>query len=234
MKPKRIILVRHGESEGNVDGSIYESVPDYKLKLTQLGEEQALNAGYQLKQLIGEESCMFFISPFHRTRRTAELLMESLVNNPIQSVEDPRIREQEWGHYRDVQQSSAIEKARDEYGTFFYRIPEGESGADVFDRVSDFIGMLYRTFEKADFPENCIIVTHAMTMRIFLMRWLRWTVEEFENVRKPGNCEMYILEKDVDRSYALASSLELRASSLIPPCNKSGHPASYYVKSAMR
>ncbi len=29
MKPKRIILIRHGESEGNTDRNIYSQKPDY-------------------------------------------------------------------------------------------------------------------------------------------------------------------------------------------------------------
>lgn len=216
MKPNRIILVRHGESEGNVDRSVYERIPDYKLRLTQIGEEQAKAAGKLLKDIIAEESCMFFISPFHRTRRTAELLVDELDNNSIQRVEDPRIREQEWGHYREVQESLAIDLARDEYGTFFYRIPEGESGADVFDRVSDFIGTLNRQFEKQDFPENCIIVTHAMTLRIFLMRWFKWTVEEFENIRKPENCELFIMQLNDGKGYTLLTTLNLRKPDLGP------------------
>ena len=33
-RPRRIILVRHGESQGNVDDAIYETVPDHALTLT--------------------------------------------------------------------------------------------------------------------------------------------------------------------------------------------------------
>jgi broad specificity phosphatase PhoE len=44
VKPKRIVLVRHGESEGNVDKEKYFSIPDYKLNLTDQGRQQAVNA----------------------------------------------------------------------------------------------------------------------------------------------------------------------------------------------
>ena len=49
MKPKRIILIRHGESEGNVDRLNYETIPDYALNLTNTGQEQARIAGKQIK-----------------------------------------------------------------------------------------------------------------------------------------------------------------------------------------
>ena len=37
-RPKRIVLVRHGESQGNVDDTIYETVPDHALSLTPQGD----------------------------------------------------------------------------------------------------------------------------------------------------------------------------------------------------
>lgn len=104
--------------------------------------------------------------------------------------EEPRIREQEWGHFRDLADYDRTVVNRDAYGTFYYRIPEGESGADVYDRVSDFFGTLHRDFGKPDFPENALIVTHGMTLRLFLMRWFHWTVEDFEQLANPGNCQL--------------------------------------------
>ncbi len=40
-KPKRIILVRHGESAGNVDEKSYSATPDNQIPLTEKGREQA-------------------------------------------------------------------------------------------------------------------------------------------------------------------------------------------------
>ena len=35
MKSNRIILIRHGESEGNIDKDKYQTIPDYALNLIQ-------------------------------------------------------------------------------------------------------------------------------------------------------------------------------------------------------
>ncbi|KAI3470580.1 hypothetical protein Pfo_027243, partial [Paulownia fortunei] len=43
--PKRIILVRHGESEGNEDETVLEYVPNYKIKLSKKGSHQAQMTG---------------------------------------------------------------------------------------------------------------------------------------------------------------------------------------------
>lgn len=45
MKPKRIILLRHAESEGNIDKNIYKTKPDYALNITEKGIKQSKLAG---------------------------------------------------------------------------------------------------------------------------------------------------------------------------------------------
>ncbi len=55
---------------------------------------------------------------------------------------------------------------------------------------------------------NALIVTHGLTLRLFLMRWLHWSVEEFESVANPENCEIVIMEKQENRRYKLVSELK--------------------------
>lgn len=210
MRPEKIILVRHGESEGNIDKSLYNSTPDFALKLSPTGVEQAKQAGIEIHKIIEDGSMYVYLSPYYRTRETYQHISESLKDNVIKAVEDPRLREQDWGHLRHQDENKNINEERDNFSTFYYRIPDGESGADVFDRVSNFLDTLHRDFEKIDFPENVLIVTHGLTMRLFLMRWFHWTVEEYENLRNPKNCQIVIMEKQFDNHYQLISELEKR------------------------
>src|SRR4051812_36025710 len=189
MKPNRIVLIRHGESEGNVDKGIYAEKPDYALHLTMKGREEAQGAGLKLKGLLQEETAFFYVSPLWRTRETFEQIAGNFANGKLNYREEPRLREQEWGHLKSEDECDRIDKERDEYGTFYYRIPDGESAGDVYDRVSDFFGSLFRDFEKPGFPENAVIITHGMTIRLFLMRWFHWTVEVFELLSNPANCQ---------------------------------------------
>jgi hypothetical protein len=62
-KPRRIILMRHGESEGNVDPTIYSRKPDNKVELTENGHLQAKEAGKALKKLVGSATVRFIVSP---------------------------------------------------------------------------------------------------------------------------------------------------------------------------
>ena len=55
-RPKRIILVRHGESGGNVDRNLYCSTPDSRITLTERGFAQGRAAGVQIRKLVGNET----------------------------------------------------------------------------------------------------------------------------------------------------------------------------------
>ena len=207
MKPKRIILIRHGESEGNLDKTMYANKPDYALLLTEKGKQQAAMAGKTLKDLVKEEMLHFYVSPLFRTRETFKQIIKAFPEGNYIYREEPRLREQEWGHLRSQEECDEIEKQRDGYGTFYFRIPDGESAADVYDRVSDFFNTLYRDFEKEEFAPNAVMVTHGMSIRLFLMRWFHFTVEDFELLANPANCAMVIMELRENGKYGLVAPL---------------------------
>ena len=178
MKPKRIILIRHGESEANVDRYLFGLVPDYTIELTERGRAQAIEAGKALQQLIGEETAYFYVSPFWRARSTFEGVAKALERHKFDYREEPRLREQEWGYLRSPEEFDRICKERRDYGIFYYRIPGGEAGTDVYDRINDLLGSLYRAFEETSYPDNCVMITHGLTIRVFLMRIFHLTVEQ--------------------------------------------------------
>ena len=201
MKPKRIILVRHGESEANVDKNLYAKLPDHEIVLTKTGEQQALAAGGEIAALIGTETVQAYVSPFKRTRQTYAGIAEGIGHNVVDVWEDPRIREQEFGHWSMRDNREEVMQERREYGRFYYRLPDGESSADVYDRMSTFLESLHRAFERPDFAENCLIVSHGAALRVFMMRWYRLTVEEFLDLRNPFNCQLIVMEKRDDGTY---------------------------------
>ena len=210
MKPKRIILVRHGQSEGNEDSLNYETIPDYALNLTSKGQEQAVSAGEEIRSIIGDGNVQAYISPYYRTRQTYDGIKSILQDRISGCHEDPRIREQDWGHLRHPDDSRLLVQERNQYSLFYYRMKDGESGADVYDRVSVFFETLYRDFKKENYPENSLLVTHGMTLRIFLMRWLHWTVEEYESLENPHNCQVLVMEMSDDGKYKLITPLRIR------------------------
>lgn len=211
MKPKRIFLIRHGESEINADISTLLKKPDYAGVLTEKGRAQALEVGKRVAEIVGTDPYMVYSSPYWRTRQTYQLATRGL-HAPFHYYEDPRLREQEWGT-RLLKNVGALKERendeRDSYGHFYYRFDNGESCADVYHRVSDFINTMHRDFEKPHFPDNVFIFNHGMTIRVFLMRWFHWSVEHFESIRNIENCGMVELLWNPDKgAYELQTPLE--------------------------
>lgn len=105
---------------------------------------------------------------------------------------------------------------RADYGHFFYRIPNGESAADAYDRISGFNESLWRSFSENDFASVCVLVTHGLMTRVFLMKWYHFSVEYFEDLRNVDHCEFVVMKKNEDDGrYVLRNQLrtwsELRA-----------------------
>lgn len=97
---------------------------------------------------------------------------------------------------------------RADYGHFFYRIPNGESAADAYDRISGFNESLWRSFGEKDFPSVCVLVTHGLMTRVFLMKWYHWSVEYFEDLRNINHCEFIVMQQNLDNGkYVLQSQL---------------------------
>ena len=71
-RPLRIALIRHGESEANLDKSIFERVPDHAIPLTQHGRDQSAAAGLRLRELFENEPVRVYVSPYLRTLQTLE------------------------------------------------------------------------------------------------------------------------------------------------------------------
>ena len=207
MKPKRILIARHGESVGNVNKGVYATNPDYALPLTARGRKQAEQLGKEICDIIGSQHIRFYVSPWRRTRETFMGAANALDRNQWTATEDPRLREQEWGHLRNEEATKILEQERDAFGTFYYRFDDGESGADVYDRCSALLETVHRDFREDSFPPNCAFIGHGLTNRLLVTRWLHWTPEQFEQMSNPENCELWIMELQSDGHYEMTTPL---------------------------
>ena len=203
---ERIILIRHGESEGNLDSSAYVDTADWRIPTTIKGKEQAVAAGHEVRKLLGSPDgpgrAFFYVSPYLRTRETLEGVLSQLERHQVTGVrEEPRISEQQFGNFQCVSEVETAKEERRRFGRFYYRFPNGEAGFDVFNRVTSFISTMLRDCahfraEGQDLTNfNLCIVTHGLTLRLFLMRWFQFTVEEFEESFNPRNGSVVVLER---------------------------------------
>ncbi|CAK9189476.1 unnamed protein product [Sphagnum troendelagicum] len=216
-RPQRIILVRHGQSEGNIDESAYTCIPDSKIALTEVGWKQAVLCGKKIRKIIEGDNVddwqvYFYVSPYRRTLQTLRGMGMAFERERIAGVrEEPRLREQDFGNFQNRERMQLQKAARIRYGRFFYRFPNGESAADVYDRITGFRETLRSDIDVGRFqrPEarsksmNLILVSHGLTLRVFLMRWYKWTVEQFEGLWNFGNTGMLVMQLGPGGRYSL-------------------------------
>ncbi len=185
-----IKLVRHGESDANIGKVSSIDVGDHAIPLSGRGREQARAAG----RAVGRDfltGALLYASPYRRTRETLAGILEGAGGDSTSAIrvyEDPRLREVEHG-YDDV---AAQEELRKVHGWFYYRFRGGESPADCYDRVASFLESMMRQVERKN-TDRVLIVTHGLLLRCFVMRFLHLSVEDFDVLANPKNCDVVTL-----------------------------------------
>uniref|UniRef100_A0A7S2YRS4 Uncharacterized protein n=1 Tax=Entomoneis paludosa TaxID=265537 RepID=A0A7S2YRS4_9STRA len=244
--PNKLILVRHGQSMGNLDETLYSRTADNSIPLTELGWLQAREAGKQLRRVLkGSSDVHFIVSPYVRTVETFHGIAAAwldpndeefkrikdpvlrrkawysrLVDLGLSWAEDPRIREQDFGNLQDPAKVKQYKKERNTFGAFYYRFAHGESAADVFDRISTFLDSLWRSFDVHP-ARNFVLITHGISIRVLLARYFRYTIDQFHLLSNPRNCEMIVMKHDGNGRLEMAGRHELET---IPQSSTSRSP----------
>jgi hypothetical protein len=126
-----LIFLRHGESEGNVDEELYKNTPTSRLKLTKLGQQQAVDAGRSIVDKIGSGRVAIFCSSFQRAVGTMDKVKEAIadygVGIQITFESDPRdeLNEQKYGNAAGIATIELKKAERKKYGGYEYCFPDG-------------------------------------------------------------------------------------------------------------
>ncbi len=173
--PRRLLLVRHAESVGNLARTTAEAngeelidiaERDMDVPLSPTGEEQARALGRWLAT--AGPPTTIYASPYERASSTARLACESgRLDAPI--IYDERLREREFGVLDRLTRAGiearfpAEAQARGRVGKFYYRPPGGESWCDVALRVRSVLDTIGREQPGKDL----VIVTHEVVVMVF-------------------------------------------------------------------
>ena len=195
-----IFLIRHGESVANVGENYEKRLPDHLVSLTEKGKNEAKEAGAWLKAYCDKKGidlsrARIWRSPYLRTRQTSEEFNKSLgitdIREDITLVEQQfglfdSVPDEKWGELYPNEYAEYV-RQRNGYGKFYARFPLGESPFDVAVRVHQFMGTIYRDFEKHG-VDTLFVFTHGTTLRTFLLRWFHYSPEWYHEERNPKNC----------------------------------------------
>lgn len=185
--PQQLIIVRHGQSAGNLAlDAAHETFADRialtsrdaDVPLSELGREQARALGLWFADL-PDRPDVLLSSPYVRALQTAEVFREAggtAEHEPI--CFDERLREKEFGILDGLTTSGVANVFPDQaefrrlLGKFYHRPPGGESWCDVILRlrsVLDTISLHYR-------GRRVMIFTHQVV--VLCMRYIIETLDE--------------------------------------------------------
>ena len=214
----RIFLIRHGESISNIGENYVKRIPDHLVPLTENGRRQADEGGrwladYCRKNNIDLSHARIWRSHFLRTRQTCDEFNKHLKIKDIR--EDITLTEQQFGLFDSITNEQRQERYPDEYaeyvrqitnfGKFYARLPMGESPFDVAIRIHQFMGTIYRDYEKSG-VDTIFVFTHGTTLRAFLLRWFHHSPEWYEAEKNPKNCWIREIEDQIDKGYINADT----------------------------
>jgi bisphosphoglycerate-dependent phosphoglycerate mutase family 1 len=157
---RRLLIVRHGESEWNREGR-WQGWED--IALTPSGEDQARVRGAELRAT-GLRFAAVHTSDLVRAARTAELLAEAL--SVAAPNLDPALRERFGGEWQGCSREEIIERWPDEHAAWqrgeLAAPPGGETDAQVLDRVRAALVRL----DAENPPGALLIVSHHGVVRL--------------------------------------------------------------------
>lgn len=208
-----IFLIRHGESISNVGENFEKRLPDHLVPLTERGRRQAAENGRWLSEYCKEKGidlsrARIWRSPFLRTRQTCDEFNKFLCIQDIR--EDITLTEQQFGLFDSItneQRQRMYPNENAEYirqvtnkGKFYARLPMGESPFDVAIRIHQFMGTIYRDFDKHG-VDTLFVFTHGTTLRAFLLRWFHYSPEWYHEEGNPKNCWIREIDGERDLGY---------------------------------
>lgn len=189
-----LYCVRHGESLGNINPEAYKMMPEWKIHLTEEGKKQAEKVGKDLSYMM--HYATMISSPYVRARETASIIKDQFHKARIFShIENVLTIERAWGNLRDEVEQFKTREERNHLFDFYRRPTGGESFADVYQRAFVFLEYLKNNFkydqsDPWDKENNIIIVSHGEFLKVLLMIIDGNTVEEFDGLPNPKNCEI--------------------------------------------
>ena len=171
---RTIIMVRHGETQGNIEG---KSQGHFDAPLTDKGVRQAKALA---ERLANTDFNAVYSSDLQRAVHTAEAIINN--RSDIEIRRRPELRELHYGTYENTpwlshrDEDPAFFKLRIEWKTrAIAKYPGGESPTDLWQRVGDFANELV-----ANHPEKAtiLVVAHGGSLQALLAHFLALSITD--------------------------------------------------------
>lgn len=175
--PKKLVLVRHAESLGNVHDANERTKLDlstHSYPLTERGVRQAEITGEYLRNSFPSFD-VHYVSYYERSKETMRIMFPE-----ARVYEDPRLAEAQRGIWHVMTREEIQEKMpweitrREREGYYHYRPFGGENWPDIELRIHSFLTTLSRDYEG----QNVVMVVHGNWLILFQRLIHRFSIDQ--------------------------------------------------------
>ncbi len=179
---KQMVLLRHGESQWNLENRFtgWVDVP-----LSPRGEQEAKEAGQKLQTFRFNHA---FTSVLTRAIKTLEFVLEVIGQTDLQVVKHQALNERKYGELQGLNKAETVEKYGDHQvklwrRSYDVRPPGGESLQDTAERVIPY-------YQEKIWPilsqgESILVVAHGNSLRALVMHLDQLSREEVLELNIP-------------------------------------------------
>lgn len=204
---RQIFLIRHAQSDEDIEPGIRNSVNDRRISITAMGKKQALEIVRVLSpEISAYREVKIITSPSNRADQTMSLFCSSFPLINFYTSIEPRIRNLNWGNV-DEKTIRGVEEERYRVGVLRFQFPQGDYTPDFVRNIECFVDELKEVGMSGNYPECAVIFTHGFALRVIVKAFLGTTDEEFRVFANPPNCYVATLNRGEHGQFILKEPL---------------------------
>lgn len=208
----RIVLVRHGESEGNIDGAQYAEKGDAGIALTATGRQQLKDTGaflryfYRTNPWQGQELPQrVWVSPYTRTEQSAYEALQAFNGAALDIRRERRLVEQSYGLLpyalrknnprHDALIRALVEISEEVYKNdpFLAGPPFGEAPVTHHARVGHFLDRV-EDEKRNQGVSDILIFSHGATNKHIIMHLMDLPFSSWKDIQLQNNGDVTVIE----------------------------------------
>ncbi len=185
---KQVLLVRHAQSEEDINPNIRDAMQDKEIGITTLGKTQIAGIAKLLYPKIKRYKKINIItSSSNRAYQTMTLFCSYFQDIDFKITHEECIRNLNWGNV-DKHSIREVEKERYRVGVLEFQFPGGDNTPEFVKKIESLVSIVTDRGRDEKHAECIIIFTHGFALRVLAKAFLSMNNEEFRHLSNPPNC----------------------------------------------
>jgi len=195
---KQVFLVRHAQSEEDVDPNIRNGACDHRISITSTGKSQVVEMVRVLRpKILTYGHVKIVTSSSNRAHQTMSLFCSHFPEIEFEVVHKECIRNLNWGNV-DENTIKEVEQERYRVGVLHFQFPRGDNTPEFVREIEKYVAQLVKDGRTKVYPECVVIFTHGFALRVIAKAFLCMSDDEFRYLSNPPNC--YVATVNITKS----------------------------------